>query len=70
MKLYRVTKRDPISKTKSYQYFTAVGEAVVVQRGHNRMIGRDDDVSEVDFELSKKGICKLLNELTNTDYNY
>lgn len=63
MTVYKVTKRDPISKTKSFQYFTGISKAVSIQRKYNKITGVEDDVEEINFNLTKKDVCALLNKL-------
>ena len=63
MLLYAITIRDPIGGTKKREYFTNCRKAHEKQWKLNKKFGAMDDVQEVDFILTKKGVCELLNKI-------
>ena len=75
MKLYRVTTRRAGNEHDGYSFFTNKAQAESVQKKRNKILYIDsddeeqesanpqlnhDEVEELEFELSKKGILDLL----------
>lgn len=61
--LYRVKLRDPIGRKHNYQYHTGHAPAYREQLKQYRRTGKWDDVEMLEFDFSKKGVCRLLNNL-------
>lgn len=61
--LYRVPIRDMISRTHTYRYFTSIKSAHAESILQEKRTGIWDDMEEIEFDFTKKGICRLLNEI-------
>lgn len=61
MKIYRVTNIRDDGENNGYLYFTNKSKAEKEQNEINREWFKDYDVTEIKFELSKKGVVVLLN---------
>ena len=71
MKIYRVSHRDQWSEHSGYEYFSNKSIAESIQNKENKERGKGgkdsaaqtfDEVEEIEFMLSKKGILDLLNQ--------
>lgn len=68
MKVYQVAYRDNYSEHNGYEYFLNKLEA---KKADNKNKGNPtrDDIEEIEFKLSKKGILSLLNQYASHNDN-
>ena len=61
MKVYRISIRDKFEEHNGYSYFSSLAEAKKQNKKQNEGNSREDEIEEIEFEPSKKGIISLLN---------
>jgi hypothetical protein len=64
MKVYRVGLRDVWSEHKGYLFYSSKSEAEAEQKKDNKDRGNSmqDEVTEIEFDLTKKGVIEMLNQ--------
>ena len=65
MKIYRVSSHNSFAEHTGYDYFSSKLAAEREQKKINEENNRDDEVSEYEFPLTKKGVLGLLIEVAS-----